>query len=221
MGEPQRHRREGSVPTPVDGLETGSGGSERPRGGWVGRWQLRPRASRARRRIELNLLDVDQLFNTMDPSPFHEKDLDHDAEEFILSWAEEFHLDDPLELVVHLTEYPPGKELQPVVERAVQHYFGYRARLNELEFRRLMQRGRTSLMVGLPFLALCTFAAEFLRLRGSLVFTSLLAEGLTIAGWVALWRPLEIYLYSWWPLRQRGKVFEKLSRMPVRVLRGS
>ena len=31
--------------------------------------------------LELNLHELDQLFNTMDPSPFHEKDLDHDAEE--------------------------------------------------------------------------------------------------------------------------------------------
>ena len=35
-------------------------------------------------RVELNLKDIDQLFNTIDPSPFHEKDLDHDAEEFIV-----------------------------------------------------------------------------------------------------------------------------------------
>ena len=28
----------------------------------------------------------------MDPSPFHEKDLDHDAEEFTVSWPQEYHL---------------------------------------------------------------------------------------------------------------------------------
>ena len=39
--------------------------------------------------IELRLNNVGQPFNTMDPSPFHERDLDHDAEEFILSWARE------------------------------------------------------------------------------------------------------------------------------------
>ena len=46
---------------------------------------------------------------------------------------------------------------------------------------------------------------------------SFLKEGLTIAGWVAMWRPLEIYLYEWWPLRRLGQVFNKLSRMPVEV----
>ncbi len=38
--------------------------------------------------ISLKLRDMNQLFNSMDPSPFIEKDLDDDAEEFIVSWAQ-------------------------------------------------------------------------------------------------------------------------------------
>lgn len=41
-------------------------------------------------KIELRLRDLGQLFNSMDPTPFHHKDLDRDAEEFIKSWALEF-----------------------------------------------------------------------------------------------------------------------------------
>jgi hypothetical protein len=37
--------------------------------------------------IEVSNRDLEQFFNTIDPSPFHEKDLDHDLEEFIVSWA--------------------------------------------------------------------------------------------------------------------------------------
>jgi hypothetical protein len=40
--------------------------------------------------IEIKLQEFEQLFNTIDPSPFHEKDLDHDLEEFIESWAKEY-----------------------------------------------------------------------------------------------------------------------------------
>ena len=42
--------------------------------------------------ISLKLRDMSQLFNSMDPSPFIEKDLDDDAEEFIVSWGRNFHL---------------------------------------------------------------------------------------------------------------------------------
>jgi len=55
-------------------------------------------------RIELNLRDVNQLFNTIDASPFREKDLDHDAEEFIVSWIREFPLREAVTMVIYLNE---------------------------------------------------------------------------------------------------------------------
>ena len=57
--------------------------------------------------IELKLTELNQLFNSMDPSPFHQRDLDHDAEEFIVSWASEHSRQQDLKLVV-------GAELAPV-----------------------------------------------------------------------------------------------------------
>ena len=49
-------------------------------------------------------------------------------------------------------------------------------------------------------------------------WTGILRESLTIAGWVAMWRPMQIYLYDWWPLRRRGRLYTKLSGMPVEVV---
>jgi hypothetical protein len=43
-------------------------------------------------------------------------------------------------------------------------------------------------------------------------------ESLTIAGWVGMWRPMEMYLYDWWPVLRRARVFRKLSAMPVEVV---
>lgn len=165
--------------------------------------------------IELNLRDLEQLFNTMDPSPFHEKDLDDDAAEFILSWAQEFHRHEAIDLIVHLEKQPDGHNAQQLVESAVHNYFAYRARLNKLEFKRLMKQGRMSLLVGVSFLGACFFLIELLVLKNPTAFPNFFKEGVTIAGWVAMWRPLEIYLYEWWPLRRRGQIFDKLSRMPV------
>jgi hypothetical protein len=28
---------------------------------------------------------------------------------------------------------------------------------------------------------------------------------------------MQIYLYDWWPLRQTGRIYARLSRMPVEV----
>jgi hypothetical protein len=80
-----------------------------------------------------------------------------------------------------------------------------------------MKDGRLSLLVGGLFLAACLAGSQVLFGRASGTFLSVARESLTIAGWVAMWRPMEIFLYEWWPLRRRWRVFEKMSRMKVEV----
>lgn len=166
--------------------------------------------------IEVKLQEFEQLFNTIDPSPFHEKDLDHDLEEFIESWAKEYPLHEPLRLVVHLEQRPPDADPQAIIERAVHNYFAYKAGLNQREFTQLMREGRLSLIIGLLFLTACLSGAR-LAVNGHFPGAPIVEASLTIAGWVAMWHPMDIYLYGWWPLRRTGKVFRKLSIMPVEV----
>ena len=168
--------------------------------------------------IQLRLRDLAQLFNSMDPSPFHERDLDADAEEFIVGWARE-HVKDhrEFELEIHLSE-PPPRERAAGVEEALQHYFRLRSETKEWEFRQLMRRGRMSLIVGLAFLAGCFFVGELVARLGYRTAAELIRESLTIGGWVAMWRPLEIYLYDWWPLRDERRLLERLARVRVRLI---
>jgi hypothetical protein len=171
--------------------------------------------------IELNLRDLNQLFNTIDPSPFPDKDLDRSAEDFILSWAQEFPIDEPIGLIIYLKKQPEGHRAGDLAQKAIHNYFTYRARLNQLEFKRLMRQGRTSLAVGFSFLGLCLLTTQIFLPKTSGILPDFIQQGLTIAGWVAMWRPMEIYLYDWWPLRLRGKIFTKLSKMSVEVRKGN
>ena len=95
--------------------------------------------------IELRLNNVGQLFNTMDPSPFHERDLDHDAEEFILSWAREHERDSVLRIRVVLRQ-PADPEAARLVEESIRHYFEYRARISRRELGELFREGRSALL---------------------------------------------------------------------------
>lgn len=168
-------------------------------------------------RIEIRLRDISQLFNSMDPSPFHEQDLDHDAEEFIVSWVQEFPLAESVSLVIHLQQLPPENEPPLVVSTAIHNYFAYRARMTGLELKRLLEQGRASLAIGVVFLVGCLLTSELLVLLQSSTWAKIIRESLTIAGWVAMWRPMQIYLYDWWPLRRRGRLYEKMSRMEVEL----
>ncbi|HXZ28011.1 MAG TPA: hypothetical protein VEG08_08440 [Terriglobales bacterium] len=167
--------------------------------------------------IRLQVHDLNQLFNSMDPSPFREKDLDDDAEEFIVSWAREFPPDAPLKLSVCLEQWPE-RDPQELIRQAVHNHFAHRAELAELDFKALLKQGRTSLLIGLSALALCLGLSRVLLGSESGTWASIARESLTIAGWVAMWRPIEIYLYDWWPLRRRARTYARLSQMPVAVL---
>jgi hypothetical protein len=174
-------------------------------------------AKKAPHRIEIKLRDFNQLFNTMDPSPFLEKDLDADAEEFIVNWVREFPLHDPVILMVHVSQADPLRRSDAMIEKAVQNYFKYRADMSFMDLRRLLRDGRLSLVIGLAFLTLCLSTAGLLHWTNEQTFQDVAREGLTIVGWVAMWRPLEIYLYDWWPVLRRSRIYEKLSKMKVEI----
>ena len=164
--------------------------------------------------ILLRLRELAQLFNSMDPSPFIERDMDADAEEYITSWAREIPRGEDCELVIHLTETAPADRVAGV-EGAVRRYFATRASFKQLELGQLMRRGRLSLAVGSVFLASCLLLVSRL---GTGPAADILKEGLTIAGWVAMWRPLEIYLYDWWPLFEERRRLDLLAKIRVRIV---
>jgi hypothetical protein len=169
-------------------------------------------------RIELQLRDVEQLFHTLDPSPFRERALDQAAEAFIVSWARDLPLQTGIELVIHLPDPSVDRPLHGQVESAVQTHFRYLAEVEQRELRQLLARGRTSLVIGLAFLTLCIVAGNSLTRIGTSPLHLLGRESLLIGGWVAMWRPIEIFLYDWWGVRREQKLYEHLSRMSVRIV---
>lgn len=168
-------------------------------------------------RIELRLRELAQLFNSMDPSPFLDRDLDADAEEFIMSWAREHPAGQEFKLVIHLSTPAPADRTADI-EAAVRHYFAARAQLKAREFRQLLRRGRLSLLIGLVFLAGCLSLGGVLGRMWTGTAAEVVRESLTIFGWVAMWGPLQIYLYDWWPLREEGRLLARLGRMHVQLV---
>jgi hypothetical protein len=168
--------------------------------------------------IEVRVAELRQLFNAMDPSPFHERDLDPNAEEFIVGWAREAPREAGLALLVHLDRSAGRADEAAVLRGAVAEFFAQRAEASRQRLSQLLRIGRKSLLIGLGFLA----AAVIL---GDLIATAmerrrvgeLIRESLMIGGWVAMWRPLETFLYGWWPIRAEIRLYRRLSEMPVRI----
>jgi hypothetical protein len=175
------------------------------------------KSERSESTIEISLGRLQQLFNSLDPSPFHDRDLDHDAEEYIVGWAEEISLRLPLRLVIHLPRDQMASVDQTALERAVHNYFAYQRQQSQRRLRLLFHDGRIALAVGVAFLFACILIRQLAFSLGPGTASEGIAEGMLIAGWVAMWRPLDILLYGWWPVRRRSRVFGKLAEMSVVV----
>ncbi|HMK13536.1 MAG TPA: hypothetical protein VK460_00780 [Burkholderiales bacterium] len=171
-------------------------------------------------RIELHLHDLAQLFNSMDPTPFLHKDLDPEAEEFIESWALEFPPNSRIHITIHIEQLPSEADPNALVNEAIHNYFDYKAGLARRGLHRLLREGRTSLLIGLTFLALCLLTANAIEKFTTGTFHTILRESLTIGGWVAMWRPMEIFLYDWWPATRRIRLYRSLSRAQVHIMHG-
>jgi hypothetical protein len=169
--------------------------------------------------IEVHVADLKQLFHSLDPTPFNERDLDPKAEAFIAGWARELSSEAPLALVVHVDQQPPSAQHVAMLREAVRDYFGERSVQTRRQLRQLFRVGRTSLLIGIVFLAIAIATADLLAdLLRETRFSGVARESLVIGGWVAMWRPLEIFLYDWWPIRAEARLFDRLSAMAVRVV---
>ncbi len=168
--------------------------------------------------IKVHVGELKQLFNSIDPSPFREKDLDPAAEEFIVEWAREAPRGKPLALFIHLDRQPESPIEAAQTCDAVHAYFRTRAVATRAKLRLLFRNGRISLIIGIVCLAASVGLGSLIEQRlTEFSGGTLLGESLLIGGWVAMWRPLEIFLYDWWPIRAEARLFDRLAKAPVRI----
>lgn len=168
--------------------------------------------------IEVHVSDLKELFNSFDPTPFRKRDLDPDAEEFIAGWARDLPAHQDLGLLVHVDREHEVAGATETMRLAIRDHFGRRASEIRARLRLLFRNGRVALLIGLAVVAGSVLAGDLIEtMLAESRFGSIIRESLLIGGWVAMWRPLEIFLYEWWPIRAEARLFDRLSTMSVRV----
>jgi hypothetical protein len=169
--------------------------------------------------IEVRLSTVSQLFHSLDPYPFRERDLDRDAEEFIVAWARGLPRDAPLEVLIHLPKSEVHPERSSEVQSAIHNHFAFRVEEASQDLHELFVIGRIYLVIGVSVLTGCMFMAQLIeRLAPGANWSRIVAEGLVILGWVTNWRPAEILLFEWLPISRRRRLLRRLSVASVIVV---
>lgn len=167
--------------------------------------------------IELRLHSARQLFNTLDPSPFHEKDLDAQAERYIVDAVHELPEPLALKILVHLPADVGDAGLAAQIPDAIANYFSWQAQQARQRWRQHWRQARTSLLASLSFLAICLMLSSLASQHADGFMAQFLGEGLLVIGWVAMWRPVDMLIYGWRPLRAQLRTLQRISQTPVEL----
>jgi hypothetical protein len=165
--------------------------------------------------IEIKIKKINQLFNSFDPSPFLEKDLDDDAFEYIVSSVSEHSLKKKQKILIHMPMNQHKKLSEVEIRRAIHNFFEYKKILAERNIKLKLKEGQLSFVVGITFLVACVMTGQYIRGLADNNFTFIVFEGLLIGGWVAMWKPISDILYEWWPVYKEKKIYKKISEMDI------
>lgn len=164
--------------------------------------------------IEMQVENVARLFDPLDPFPLPTRDLSRNAEDFIVGWTRELPRRAAPRIVLHVHD---GVADEASVRQAIANHFTARAQGKQRELRNLFRVGRTSLLIGVTVLLACVVTSSMINTALSGPLARFFGEGLIIFGWVANWRPIEIFLYEWWPIQADRRLFERLASAQIEI----
>ena len=125
----------------------------------------------------------------------------------------------PVHTTLRLPASTRAPDLEARLRAGLQRHCDVRIGQLTHDLASLRQEGLATLWRGVLFLAMCMLGSRILgdpKYVTSIV-ARFLDEGLVIAGWVALWYPLDALLYQHWPLKRERRLYESLRTMDLEL----
>lgn len=172
--------------------------------------------------IELRLRDIRNFFADPEIDPFDGEAIDESGINQLMDvlrstrdWKGR-----PLEVILHVPASDEARTLIPRMGAAMRVYSQRHIQYAERKLREMRFEGGRALLVGCAFLAFCLALAAGIEmlLDPERLVGRLLVESAVIAGWVGLWRPVELLLFDWWPYRKDIAMYRKIEGMTLSVV---
>ncbi len=167
--------------------------------------------------IHVRIQRIEQLYHTLDPHPFIERDLNEDAEEYIADEARDFPKKEPFRIVFHMPPKAAATARAQDLPATVKNFFSERSDDFAHDLKKLLREGRRHAVVGLAVLFVCVLLGTVIIPELGIDRINFLGESLIILGWVANWKPMEIFLYEWQPLAADRRLYRRISKAPVEI----
>ncbi len=180
-------------------------------------WRARYRVINGKHAVELMLRTPHQLFDERDPSPFRERDLDDDAARYIHESFSDLKGQGAAKLSISFETMAEFKDRPTEIVEAIHAFYRFELDSKRRQLRKVFRLGSISLLIGITFLFICTSLGQMLENANTQTLVPLLREGLAIMGWVAMWRPISVFLYEWWPIIDEMNLLRELAQVEVEI----
>lgn len=168
--------------------------------------------------VRLDLVDPRELFHSPEIDPMRGQPHADSGIERILNCIRP-QPSRPVRATLRLPAAARTPDLEARMRLGLQQYCELRIGQIANDIASLRQEGLATLWRGVLFLALCMLGSQLLGEPKFLpgILARFLDEGLIIAGWVALWYPLDALLYQHWPLKRERRLYEHLRGMDLKL----
>ena len=168
--------------------------------------------------IDIRLDRIEQLFHSLDPHAQWHRQIAADIEEFILAEVRELPRRTPVRIRLFVANSDGEVTRRQDVAHALRAHFAYRARVENANLHDLLWRGVISLAVGMLVLAACLRIGPWVGNFTKETTGNFVDTAFQIVGWAANWRPVEIFLYDWWPVAEDRRLYRRLAGAHVELL---
>jgi len=163
--------------------------------------------------VDVKINNIEQLFDNRDPAPFRERDLDPGLAEYLRDAAEDLAVARAYRIVFWLERpCPPGE-----IEQAFHAHFADVLERIQRDRRRRRRTGQVALTLAVVLVILLLSLAQLVVKLVPGALGAGLREGLVISGWVVMWRPIEVLVFDWIPVRHESRVLSKLLEASIDV----
>lgn len=166
--------------------------------------------------LRLKVSSIEGLFDSQDPRDIPERNLNFEWLEYIFEVMNDKPGKYPIDLDISAKSIGEEWDIETLPDVLHEEFKNYDVLLR----RRLKDNfrlGRTSLLIALMTLAGFILLSELVHLVSTGFFQRAFEEGFLIIGWVALWRPVEILLYDWWPIVDRRRKVRRIIAGNIKI----
>lgn len=157
--------------------------------------------------IEIALDKYSDIFSEWDPAPFKLRDTDPDLELYLEGCSDDIPFHYPLTLCFTIPKGTRNKHIEDQAKNGLKNSFNFKIYFIRKDITRNNTRILLFILIGFAFLWVATIFPKQLT---SLVFPSILVEGLFIGGWVFLWEAMTLILFTSTELHHNHHIYKRL-----------